>query len=387
MDFIRELVSMKKTRYTEQDFNLDLTYITPRIIAMAFPAEGLESMIRNKISDVARLLNIKHENHYLIINASNRSYDFEKFNHSVYSIPWPNHYPCPLDTFASSIADVALYLVQNEKNVIVVHCLAGKGRTGSLIDAILFTSGLYSSIEEANDFYLKQRAVNVTYSSQLRYLKYFETMYSEGVKNMNFKGKVIKSIVIESKMKGFFLDKFFKLEVFDFAKDDELLAEMIIDGNSCQTFNQIKEDDGKNSDNMYPKIFFCKSKPKAWANNEAADILMILKIPGLVKSTKLFRINFNMHMTGNYLTLEVKDLDKANNLPDDFKLRVQLMDIDDSELEYQNHKRFNEINHRLQIIRDLKNENNFGLNMLYGQEEPKQFSKESQQISAQSDFR
>ena len=376
MDFIRELVSMKKTRYIEEDFNLDLTYITPRIIAMAFPAEGLESMFRNKISDVARLLNIKHENHYLIINASNRSYDFEKFNHSVYSIAWPNHYPCPLEKFASSIADVVLYLVQNEKNVVVVHCLAGKGRTGSLIDAILFTSGLYTSMEDANDFYLKQRAVNVTYASQLRYLKYFEDIFTNGVKGIKLRGKVIKSIVIESKLKNFFVDKFFQLDVFDFAREEEVLAEMIIDGNSCKTFNQIKEEDGKNNEDMYPKVFYCKAKPKSWANNEASDILVTLKIRGLVKSTKLFRINFNMFMVGNTLSFEMKDLDKPNNLPDDFKLKIQFVEVEDEEMELNNQKRFANMDKRLQLLRNLKTKERFGTTLLYGQEEPKDFSKE-----------
>lgn len=64
-------------------FNLDLTYITPRIIAMAYPAEGLESMFRNKISDVSEFFNTKHNKNYLIINCSNRKYDYSYFDNKV----------------------------------------------------------------------------------------------------------------------------------------------------------------------------------------------------------------------------------------------------------------------------------------------------------------
>lgn len=38
MDFLREIVSGPKNRFTNDGYNLDLTYVTPRIIAMAYPA-------------------------------------------------------------------------------------------------------------------------------------------------------------------------------------------------------------------------------------------------------------------------------------------------------------------------------------------------------------
>jgi hypothetical protein len=52
MNYIRTLVSGKKKRYIDRKFNLDLSYITPRIIAMAFPGSGIETMYRNNIDSV-----------------------------------------------------------------------------------------------------------------------------------------------------------------------------------------------------------------------------------------------------------------------------------------------------------------------------------------------
>ena len=66
------MVSGKKKRFIKEDYNLDLTYITPRIIAMAYPASGIESIYRNPIDEVVRFLKNKHEHHYLIVNLSNR---------------------------------------------------------------------------------------------------------------------------------------------------------------------------------------------------------------------------------------------------------------------------------------------------------------------------
>ena len=60
MNLLKEIVSGKKSRVKEEDFNLDLTYITNRIIAMAFPASGFESMYRNNIDDVKKYIEKNH---------------------------------------------------------------------------------------------------------------------------------------------------------------------------------------------------------------------------------------------------------------------------------------------------------------------------------------
>ena len=39
-NWLRHLVAGAKNRTVEDDFDLDLTYITPNLIAMAYPATG-----------------------------------------------------------------------------------------------------------------------------------------------------------------------------------------------------------------------------------------------------------------------------------------------------------------------------------------------------------
>jgi phosphatidylinositol-3,4,5-trisphosphate 3-phosphatase/dual-specificity protein phosphatase PTEN len=55
------VVGGPKNRYKEGGYNLDLTYITPRIIAMAFPASGFEKLFRNSADVVSELLAKKHQ--------------------------------------------------------------------------------------------------------------------------------------------------------------------------------------------------------------------------------------------------------------------------------------------------------------------------------------
>ena len=50
--WIKHLVSKKKRRYQDSEFDLDMAYITDRVIAMGFPSVGVETMYRNDIKDV-----------------------------------------------------------------------------------------------------------------------------------------------------------------------------------------------------------------------------------------------------------------------------------------------------------------------------------------------
>mmetsp|Transcript_5341 Transcript_5341/g.4923 ORF Transcript_5341/g.4923 Transcript_5341/m.4923 type:complete len:122 (+) Transcript_5341:255-620(+) len=42
LNFVKSLVSKKKKRFVQDGFNLDLSYITPNLIAMGYPGEKFE---------------------------------------------------------------------------------------------------------------------------------------------------------------------------------------------------------------------------------------------------------------------------------------------------------------------------------------------------------
>ena len=80
MDYFRTLVSGKKKRFIDRKYNLDLSYITPRIIAMAFPASGIQVMFRNSIEQVSTFLKERHKSNYMVINLSGKKYDNNKLD-------------------------------------------------------------------------------------------------------------------------------------------------------------------------------------------------------------------------------------------------------------------------------------------------------------------
>ena len=93
---------------------LDLTYITDRVIAMAFPASDfIEKTYRNSIEDVASYLDETHNNRYLVINVSSRTYNYTIFKHSVKDYEWPDHQTPAFTTLVQVAYDMYKYLSSN----------------------------------------------------------------------------------------------------------------------------------------------------------------------------------------------------------------------------------------------------------------------------------
>lgn len=182
---LKRLVSKKKKRYEDKNFDLDMTYVTKRVIAMGFPSIGCEAVYRNSLIDVTNLFRIKHNNNVKIYNLcveKDRIYDKSLFPlSSVTLFPSKDHNPCPIKLILEFCVDLVLYLINNQHSVAAIHCKAGKGRTGVMICSYLIFSGLCQTAEEAFEYYAKVRTFNnkgVTIPSQKRYVKYFESFLS-----------------------------------------------------------------------------------------------------------------------------------------------------------------------------------------------------------------
>ncbi|MBW0519208.1 hypothetical protein O181_058923 [Austropuccinia psidii MF-1] len=143
-DLLRRIVSGKKSRLKDLELgvDLDLCYITNRIIVMGFPASGIQSLYRNPRKDVKRWLEARHGQNYKIYNFCPRTenaYEGSFFNNQVQRFPFPDHHPPPLSMIPLFVHDIDSFLELSSSNVAVIHCKAGKGRSGTMTLCYLLT--------------------------------------------------------------------------------------------------------------------------------------------------------------------------------------------------------------------------------------------------------
>nr|XP_021533364.1 cyclin-G-associated kinase [Neomonachus schauinslandi] len=150
--------------------DLDISYITSRIAVMSFPAEGVESAIKNNIEDVRLFLDSKHPGHYAVYNLSPRTYRSSKFHNRVSECGWVARRAPNLHSLYGVCRNMHSWLRQDHKNVCVVHCVDGRAASAVAVCSFLCFCRLFSTAEAAVYMFSMKRCPPGIWPSHKRYV-------------------------------------------------------------------------------------------------------------------------------------------------------------------------------------------------------------------------
>ncbi|TRY57817.1 hypothetical protein DNTS_035766, partial [Danionella cerebrum] len=178
------------TQAIEESNEVDLVYITERIIALSFPGGTEEHKYGVHLRDVTCMLRSKHQQHYLLLNLSEQRHDISKQNPRVLDFGWPDHHAPALDKICSICKAMDTWLNANPQNVVVLHNKGNWGRTGVVVGAFMHYSNISASADQALDRFAMKRfyedkALLVGQPSQKRYVHYFSGLLSGHIKINN----------------------------------------------------------------------------------------------------------------------------------------------------------------------------------------------------------
>ncbi|KAM9324099.1 auxilin [Gastrophryne carolinensis] len=175
---------------------LDISYITSRIIVMSFPAEGVELGFRNHIEDVRSFLDSRHLDHYTVFNLSPKSYRSAKFHNRVSECSWPVRQAPSLHNLFAVCKNMHNWLQQNPKNICVIHCMDGRAASAVLVSAMFCFCHLFSNPIPAIQLLNSKRPGIGLGPSHRRYIGYICDLVSDKPVHLHCKPIVIKSATI-----------------------------------------------------------------------------------------------------------------------------------------------------------------------------------------------
>ncbi|XP_065493784.1 tensin-1 isoform X11 [Caloenas nicobarica] len=182
--------SMSLTTAMESSCELDLVYITERIIAVSYPSTAEEQSFCSNLREVAHMLKSKHGDNYVLFNLSERRHDISKLHPKVLDFGWPDMHTPALEKICSICKAMDTWLNTTPHNVVVLHNKGNRGRLGVVVAAYMHYSNISASADQALDRFAMKRfyedkVVPVGQPSQKRYIHYFSGLLSGSIKMNN----------------------------------------------------------------------------------------------------------------------------------------------------------------------------------------------------------
>ncbi|XP_044887879.1 tensin-1 isoform X9 [Mauremys mutica] len=181
---------MSVAQTMEDTCELDLVYITERIIAVSYPSSAEEQNFRSNLKEVAQMLKSKHGDNYLLFNLSERRQDVSKLHCRVLDFGWPDLHTPALEKICSICKAMDTWLTAEPHNVVVLHNKGNRGRMGVVVAAYMHYSNISASADQALDRFAMKRfyedkVLPVGQPSQKRYVHYFSGLLSGTIKMNN----------------------------------------------------------------------------------------------------------------------------------------------------------------------------------------------------------
>ncbi|EAW70584.1 tensin 1, isoform CRA_c [Homo sapiens] len=161
---------MSVSRTMEDSCELDLVYVTERIIAVSFPSTANEENFRSNLRE--------------------RRPDITKLHAKVLEFGWPDLHTPALEKICSICKAMDTWLNADPHNVVVLHNKGNRGRIGVVIAAYMHYSNISASADQALDRFAMKRfyedkIVPIGQPSQRRYVHYFSGLLSGSIKMNN----------------------------------------------------------------------------------------------------------------------------------------------------------------------------------------------------------
>ncbi|TRY92523.1 hypothetical protein DNTS_008245 [Danionella cerebrum] len=175
---------------------LDIIYITSRIIVMSYPAEVVEMSYRNHTEDIRSFLDSRHADHYTVFNLSQRNYRGAKFSNRVSECNWPSRQAPSLHNLFAVCKNMYNWLKQNPKNVCVITCSDGRAPSGVLVCAMFCFCHLFANPVPAMQLLSAKRPGSGLWPSHRRYIGYVCSLVSEKPTVPHSKPLIIKTVTM-----------------------------------------------------------------------------------------------------------------------------------------------------------------------------------------------
>ena len=184
---LRQIVASPRARHPEA--GLDLCYVTDNIIATSGPGATYPQVAyRNPLKDLVKFLDSKHGDQWAIweFRAEGTGYPDSEVYNRVWHYPWPDHHPPPFALIPLIMGSMRNWLKDKDAKgrVVVVHCKAGKGRSGTISSSYLISEEGWTP-EDAMKRFTERRmrpgfGVGISIPSQQRWIKYVDRWKRHG---------------------------------------------------------------------------------------------------------------------------------------------------------------------------------------------------------------